>query len=291
MPEMRPLAALAFLVGLLVVQPGPAAARPPVWTVSDGDSVVVLFGGVHVLPPGLAWRPPALDRALRGAHDVWFEIPPGPETEARLQQLTAERGMLAPAERLSDLLSVEARARLERLCQAYGVALPLIDRFEPWLAEVALAAAAYRKEGAGGENGVEAVLSSNIDPARLRAFETPEAQIAMLDEAPRRDQLLSLESSLLELETRPDAYRRLIQAWMSADLHGLKTEALDPVRETSVVLYERLVARRNEAWLEALQTRLAGSGRTVVVVGVGHMIGPDGLPSRLRALGYRVKGP
>jgi hypothetical protein len=29
----------------------------------------------------------------------------------------------------------------------------------------------------------------------------------------------------------------------------------------------------------------------VVVVGAGHLIGPQGLPQRLRALGYRVEGP
>jgi uncharacterized protein YbaP (TraB family) len=29
----------------------------------------------------------------------------------------------------------------------------------------------------------------------------------------------------------------------------------------------------------------------VVVVGAGHLLGPGGLPQRLRALGYRVEGP
>jgi uncharacterized protein len=28
-----------------------------------------------------------------------------------------------------------------------------------------------------------------------------------------------------------------------------------------------------------------------VIVGVGHLIGPDGVPARLRALGYSVTGP
>jgi uncharacterized protein YbaP (TraB family) len=40
-----------------------------------------------------------------------------------------------------------------------------------------------------------------------------------------------------------------------------------------------------------LDQRLKGKGRTVVVVGVGHLVGADGLPARLRALGYSVTGP
>jgi uncharacterized protein YbaP (TraB family) len=40
-----------------------------------------------------------------------------------------------------------------------------------------------------------------------------------------------------------------------------------------------------------LDARLKGHGHTVVVVGIGHLIGPDGVPARLRALGYSVTGP
>ena len=55
----------------------PALALPPVWTVRDADSDMLLFGSVHMLPAGLAWRPPALDAALKSADDLWLEIPTG----------------------------------------------------------------------------------------------------------------------------------------------------------------------------------------------------------------------
>jgi uncharacterized protein YbaP (TraB family) len=57
------------------------------------------------------------------------------------------------------------------------------------------------------------------------------------------------------------------------------------------VLFKRLVTDRNARWAAKLDQRLKGKGRTVVVVGVGHLIGEDSLPDRLRALGYSVKGP
>jgi len=56
-------------------------------------------------------------------------------------------------------------------------------------------------------------------------------------------------------------------------------------------IYERLIVARNGAGLAQLQDRLEGSGRTVVVVGAGHLVGEVGLPQRLRALGYEVEGP
>jgi len=51
------------------------------------------------------------------------------------------------------------------------------------------------------------------------------------------------------------------------------------------------VTVRNAAWIVQILHRLAGSGHTVVVVGAAHLLGPDGLPAHLRALGYSVDGP
>ena len=62
-------ALLAGLAAALALA-APAAAKPPIWVVRDADSELVIFGSVHVLPPGLDWRPPALDAALARADDL-----------------------------------------------------------------------------------------------------------------------------------------------------------------------------------------------------------------------------
>ena len=63
---MRLLAAFAAVLALA----GPARADPPMWVVRDADSELVLFGSVHLLPPGLAWRTAALDAALGRAEEI-----------------------------------------------------------------------------------------------------------------------------------------------------------------------------------------------------------------------------
>ena len=41
------------------------------WEVRDGDSAIRLFGSVHMLPPDLQWRTPALEDAIaRSALDA-----------------------------------------------------------------------------------------------------------------------------------------------------------------------------------------------------------------------------
>jgi uncharacterized protein YbaP (TraB family) len=94
-----------------------------------------------------------------------------------------------------------------------------------------------------------------------------------------------------DMETDPDQFTTLIHDWLAGDVAGLDREALGPLRKASPDLFRRIVSDRNQRWLSSLRRRLSGRGKTVVVVGVGHLIGPEGLPARLRALGYSVKGP
>jgi uncharacterized protein YbaP (TraB family) len=287
-------AALSALAGLLLAGcfHGQAEARPPVWIVRDADSEILLFGSIHVLPPGLDWRPAELNQALARADDLWFELPIDPTSEARVGQLAAAKGVLVEGKSLSRLMSRDGAKQLAVAAERLGVSSAGLDRLEPWFAEVVLAGAEFRRVGADASSGVEKQVAATAPAsARRRAFESPEEQIAIFDSAPLSEQVASLEETLREMQTRPDAYDDLVADWMAGDLTALDSEALGPLRKAAPGLYARLVTDRNVRWVRALKARLDGRGRTVVVVGVGHLVGKDGLPARLRALGYSVEGP
>ncbi|MDB5416588.1 MAG: hypothetical protein JWP50_7 [Phenylobacterium sp.] len=282
--------AVGALTALVVASA--AAAEPPVWIVKTKTSEIVLFGSVHVLPPGLDWEPAALKQAIAQADDIWFELPIDPAAEADTARLATSLGVLPPDQSLFRLLPPEDAERMARVAQTYEASPVLLDRLKPWLAEIALAGAAYRKAGAATGLGVEQALSAEAPPsARRHAFETPAEQLAIFADTPMSEQLASLRETLKDMEAKPDEFALLVHAWVSGDIAGLDREALEALRKASPDLFRRIVTERNERWVEVLKTRLAGHGRAVVVVGVGHLVGPGGLPARLRALGYSVQGP
>jgi uncharacterized protein YbaP (TraB family) len=284
------LGLLALITGLMAA--GAAAARPPVWVVRDADSEIVLFGSVHILPPGLDWRPPELERAIRNADDVWFELPIDAATEAETLKLAAQMGVLAPDQSLFKMLPKADGERLLKVAEAYGADPATLDRLKPWLAEVALSGAAYRRAGADGQDGVEKEIAAEA-PARVqrRAFETPRQQIEILAGEPQAEQVASLRETLKEMEDDPDEFKTLVRAWMDGDLKTIDREAIKPLRKASPTLFQHLVTDRNARWTTLLDQRLKGHGRSVVVVGMAHLVGPNGVPARLRALGYQVEGP
>jgi uncharacterized protein YbaP (TraB family) len=283
---------LALAASLLWLIAGPASAQPPMWTVTSGHSTLILFGSVHLLPPGLNWEPPKLKRAVKQAREIWFEIPLDNASMSAAAEAAEREGLQPPGQTLSAELSDADRAHLTRLAQTYAVPMAELDRLKPWLAEIRLSVASYRELGAGRDDGVEHQLLAGLNAkARRRAFETPEQQIAYLAGSPPADQIASLEETFGELDEGPSAYRKLVAAWVAGDLAGLDALALQPMIQTAPGVYRALVVERNRRWIAAIVERLKSPGDAVIVVGVGHLIGPDGLPALLRARGIRVDGP
>ncbi len=284
---------LSAAAGLLLwLSPQAAAAKPPVWIVHGPHATVVLFGSVHILPKGLDWEPDALKAALARANDLWFEIPLDDSSLGAAARLAIARGLQPAGQTLSAQLSDAGRARLARVAAACDLPIAQLDHLRPWLAEITLSLAVYAKAGAVRDGGVELEIAA-ATPATVsrRAFETADQQIDFLSGASPADQIASLEETLSELDEGPASYQRVVNAWMAGDARGLAREALRPMMKQAPGEYRTLVVQRNEAWVPAILDRLKGDGEAVMVVGVGHLVGPDSVPALLRAQGIPVEGP
>ena len=64
-----------------------------------------------------------------------------------------------------------------------------------------------------------------------------------------------------------------------------------PTKRDTPGVYQRLLVARNRRFAARIEAMLQGSGRAFVVVGVGHLVGPDSVPALLRRDGVAVDGP
>lgn len=284
--------AAAGLVSVLALGfAGSALAEPALWAIKDHDSTIYLFGTIHVLWPDTQWRSAKIDKALTTSGDLTLEII-GADDPAVMQPLVLKYG-LDPSNPLSAKITPEAFQHASALAQAGGVPPQALNMMRPWLAAVSLSMLPVIKAGYDPKSGVEPILAAEVKAAGKPegAFETPEQQIRFFADLPVKTEVEFLSSTLDEADEGVGKIDKMVAAWAAGDIDTLDREALQPLRKASPVLFRRLVDDRNARWVQILDGRLKGRGRTVVVVGMGHLIGDGGVPARLRALGYSVTGP
>jgi uncharacterized protein YbaP (TraB family) len=289
---MRRILAALTAVLALAFGAGRAMADPPMWIVHGPKSTMVLFGSIHLLPVGLEWRPAALDAWLGRTDELWFELPIDSNTDSQAAELSQTRGMLPQNGSLLAKLSPSDAERLRRVSERLNRSVPAIDEMRPWLAEVTLSIAMDAADGADASSGVEEQIQAIVPvTVKRRALETAKQQIDFLAGADEQEQIASLSETLREIEDEPGDYRRVVDDWLAGNVAALERDALDPQRHASQAMFDRLITDRNRRWAKALKARLKHPGVVVVVVGVGHLVGKEGLPAQLRGMGFEVDGP
>ena len=297
MPNRLHRAVLGALAGVAALAcAAPALAGPTLWVAKAKGSTVYMIGTVHLLPPDVAWRTAAVDKALKAASEVWLEIPlpvgPGDaEAMKRTQQLVASLSMAAEGDRLSSKLTPEEWAKLQAIVAPTHVPPAVLDRMQPWFASIVAAQGVAQGVGWSADHGADVVIDREAvaEGKPVKGFETAEGQMRMFAAMPADAQLALLRSSLQDGgeagKARLDAIAR---SWAAGDDDAAAQHLVTRMKAVAPDLYARMVVARNRAWIPQIEAMLKTPGVRMIAVGDGHLLGPDGVPALLQADGVRV---
>jgi len=290
------LAALSAALFLsLASLASPAGAEPASWRVTDGDTEMLLFGSVHMLPPHVEWRTAPLEAALASADLVAFEIlTPGTEEEEHAMYGPLVGYMFAE-QPLQEVLAPATWARLEAFLDSHEIPAAAFGQLRPWAAAMMLDLAVIENAGSDEDLGVDTVLEQSLAQGqRKEALDTPDLLLATIrglaayGDAEAEGLLNQTLDWHEELEDQPDW--SMEEAWAAGDTDSVASYVAE-MKVEAPLLYQTLMTDRNTAWMPALERMMETETRVVVIAGAAHMAGPDGLPALLRAAGYTVEGP
>jgi uncharacterized protein YbaP (TraB family) len=272
------------LVAACTRAPEPSA-RPALWRATDGDTVVWLFGTIHLLPEGELWRTGPVARAIAESDTLITEIPDAdPQRQAATFLGLARVPGLPP---LAERVPADRRAALAAAVAASGVPQTVLDRMATWAAALTLTSGAANGVGGTRTAAPEAVLSQAFAGKRHDAFETFEGQLKIFAALPEEAQRKLLAATIDGASDPAESYQRLLSAWRRGDMQVIAAE-FDRAFTAAPELQQALVTQRNVAWADELKRRAARPGTILVAVGAGHMTGTSALPALLSARGFRV---
>ena len=267
--------------------PQSPGAGPALWVIRDADSILYLFGAVHVLRPTTAWGSARIDAAFDSADQVWFEIS-NPDDQTAIVPLTQQHG-LSPDRQLSHLITTGQLNLLDSAARSMGSNAVQMDVFRPWLAALTLSVAPLTRAGYDPRSGVELTLKARADAAGkpVHGFETIDKQIRILAGMPESEQLAFLGSTLESYDDATVELDRMVEAWAAGDVATLEAVGVD-MRSESPGLYQALLVQRNTDWANQIQTLMEGSGVIFIAVGAAHLAGDDSVQDILEDRGVTV---
>lgn len=283
----RRLVAACVLACALVS--GAAHAAPAMWEVRDKDTVIYLFGAMHVLQPNVKWRTRAFDRAYARADKVWFETRADADP-AEVQALVDRYGV-DPERSLTEKLPPRTVATLKAALDRDGASLDQVDRLRPWAAAMMLSVLPMTQRGASVAAGADATVTRRARAAEkpIATFETLEQQIKLFADLPEAVEVQYLDDVAVETLSPPRNGVALQSAWLHGDMDKLGPLVADVMKRDRPALYDMLLKRRNTAWARALTAEMDRPGVQLVAVGALHMAGDDGLPALMAARGFQVR--
>lgn len=272
---------------------GPGA--PAIWTLSDEDTRINIFGTVHLLRPELDWRTPAFDAALAEADKIVFEV--DMKSEAAVRAIATDflaRGMFDDGRTLKAVLPADDEAVIGAAFESIGVPLEAMNTFEPWMASANLSMLKLTDDGYDPESGVETIIEEEAAAAgkTFGFLEEISQQADAFDLLSEADQISMLYSTALLIDETSQMLDLLVDEWADGDVSGLAALVASP---TGVgfndAMYESLLVKRNQAWVPQIEDMLEEPGAILIAVGAGHLAGPDSVIKMLRDKGYTIDGP
>lgn len=294
MPVMvlrRSLAVLALLLAAVPVAatvPAAAAEVGTLWRLRDGAGTVFIAGSLHQLRRDRAALPPSYGQAYGEAERLVMELDMDAISPADLAGELLGRAIDPQGRSLRDGLPAASWRALQPRLAGLGMPEAAIDRFEPWAVALLLASAEFMQRGYSPDSGVEGQLQARAaaDRKPIDGLETPAEQLELFDGLPRAQQLDLLAVTLKQLDGVGPRLDALEGAWRAGDLAGLEALLLGDYRQRPD-LHQRLVVRRNAAWVAPVQELLRRPDDTLVVVGLMHLLGDQGLIALLRNQGLK----
>ncbi len=201
-------------------------------------------------------------------------------------------GLLPSTQTLRDVLDAETWQALAGVLRGSGVPIEAASRMRPWMLAQMLVQLSFAAAGYDPENGVDAWFLRRATAERLPvlALETLDEQMAAFGALTPEVEALLLRGMLEQSDVFVETTHEILRAWERGDEARL-LELLLGVRNDPILadFHRTVFIERNWRMADRL-TMLAADGRPrFVVIGTGHLIGPENIPALLTAHGFRVE--
>lgn len=292
---MKSLNKLLLLVLFLLSGVGQvlAADNHAVWQMGTTHGKVYFLGSIHMLKESDYPLPEVMQSVYKDSKTVVFEVDVTDENSLAVNQFIQEQGLCEQGKTLQDYVSAKAYRGIQHALAKLNQSTTVLDPFKPWLAITTLAVLDVEHAGFNSDLGVDKHLMKRAekDGKGIAFFESAQDQIQMLQHAYEDDVSGKVLIGLDELTINgSDTLEKLVKFWQEGDAdraYKLISQSTGSEKYPDIEL--TLLNKRNEKWVPIIESLAKEEGNLLVVVGMGHLVGPHSVIQMLKDKGYHIQ--
>ena len=268
----------------------------PMWTVTRGDSTLILVGAITGIPRDLVWRPDELEAAAARSDQILSPQEGRASVTDLLRVIWRARtiGLMPQGQTTADYLTPEYQARLE--------AIMADDRNQDWRTRSLLFVgfdlmqdkAGYR-QGRSGDDAMDVIRRA---ARRARVSVRPvgtvrgDELIDSLITAPQTAHVPCVEAAVAAAEQGPDAARERAEDWRALRVADVVASPIDRALNQCWPWGDPEIAPQlRQQWAAAIETAMISPGVTMGVEPIRLLADEGGVLDGLVARGFEVVGP
>ncbi len=268
-------------------------AAPLMWRLDNPDSGarVYLFGALHYGAESFYPLPDSILRAYDEASILAVELDLEALSPEYVREVSLAQGYYSSGQTLSETLPPALWSELAERVHGLELSSAQLLPLKPWLAALQLVNLQLLESEFDQQLGLDRYFLQRAKrdaDKEIHELETLEQQMALFSNLSSGEQQDFLAQTLKEFEAAPEQLAHLAQAWQKGDEQALAEAILGAFNDQafSQHLYREVFVQRNYAMAEAVSDYLNKGEQVFFVVGVGHLLGEEGLVALLKARGY-----
>jgi uncharacterized protein YbaP (TraB family) len=267
-----------------------AASKHCLWEVESPSNKVFLLGSLHVLKSDAYPLAKEINQAYSISSKVVFETDIGGMMDPAVQARMLSMGLYPEGESLLQNISGDTRSTLQKRMAELGLPLEQFARFKPWLLAVTLTTLELQRLGFSPAYGIDVHYygRARSDKKKIDFFEPIEYQLDLLGNMSAENQNAFLGQTLKDLEVAAEMADDMMAYWQKGQSDKLYSLLFKSFKGYSEI-EDLLLLQRNKDWLDKIESMLGEPENIFIVVGAGHLVGPQGVVALLKQKGYKVK--
>ena len=268
----------------------------PMWTVTRGDSTLILVGAITGIPRDLAWRPDDLEAAAARSNQILSPLEGRVSVSDIFRIIWRARtiGMMPEGQTSADYLTPDYQARLESIMAA--------ERNQDWRTEsLLLVGVQLMRDKAGyqaGRSGDDVMDVVRRAARRARVPVRPvgtvrgDEVVESLITAPQTAHVPCLEAAIVAAEQGPDSARIRAEDWRALRVADVVASPIDRALNQCWPWGDPEIAPQlRQQWAAAIETALVSPGVIMGVAPIRLLAEEGGVLDGLEARGFDVVGP